>query len=332
LNDALSEALFTSIWRFDVSVGAVVVSHNSAEDLGECLVALQRATDLERVVVVDNDSRDASREIVQGFDDPRITLLSEDVNTGFAGGCNRGFGELGHVFEYLAFLNPDVVVSVDCLQHSVAALCEDPKLAGVAPLLMRSDGDTVDTVGQVLTRWTLEVADRGYGRPPSAAILRPTKVLAACGALAVFRRSALAEVAGPTGPWAQHYFCFWEDLELGWRLVNSGWGIQSCPQAVASHRRGAGAAAGGGPLRWRRPPELEACVITNRWMTLIRHLHPLDLLPRLPLLLLWDSGLVTAGALHRPALLGHLRRRWPMVVREWSNRSRDRRRRLHELQ
>jgi hypothetical protein len=258
--------------------------------------------------------------------------VSEQVNSGFAGGCNRGFRELGKASECLAFLNPDVVVSEDCLQRCVATLSADPGLAGVAPLLMRSDGEAVDSIGQVLNRWTLEVADRGYGDSPNAAILQPAKVLAACGALAVFRSEALASVADEHGPWAQHYFCFWEDLELGWRLGNSGWRIESCPQAVASHRRGAGAAVGGGPLRWRRPPELEACVISNRWMTLIRHLHPLDLLPRLPLLLLWDPALVAAGAVRRPALLGHLRRRWPMVVREWRNRGGGRRRRLQELQ
>ena len=106
----------------------------------------------------------------------------------------------------------------------------------------------------------------------------------------MFRRSALESVAEDHGPWAQHFFCFWEDLELGWRLVNRGWRIHTVPEAVATHRRGGGAAAGSGPLRWRRPPELEACILTNRWMTLIRHLHPLDLAPRLPVLLLWDPG------------------------------------------
>jgi len=314
-----------------VSIGAVVVSHNSAEDLPACLEALRHAVGLERVAVVDNDSQDESREIVRGFDDPRISLVAEEINSGFAGGCNRGFHEIGGDSEYLVFLNPDVVVSPDCLERAAQSLAEDSGLAGVAPLLMRSDGDTVDSVGQVLRPWTLEVADRGYGRPPSTEVLQPTGVLAACGALAVFRRQALASVTDAHGPWAQHYFCFWEDLELGWRLVNSGWRIESCPKAVASHRRGAGAATGRGPLRWRRPPELEACVMTNRWMTLIRHLHPLDLVTHLPLLLLWDSALVTAGAVRRPSLLGHLRRRWPMVMSEWRSRGRGRRRRLHEL-
>jgi GT2 family glycosyltransferase len=283
------------------------------------------------VVVVDNDSQDQSREIVRGFDDSRFRLVVEEVNSGFAGGCNRGFREIGGDLEYLVFLNPDVVLSADCLQRAADSLAEDPGLAGVAPLLMRSDGKTVDTVGQVLSPWTLEVSDRGYGGPLTPELQQPSGVLAACGALAVFRRQALASVADTHGPWAQHYFCFWEDLELGWRLVNSGWRIQSCPTAVATHRRGAGAASGRGPLRWRRPPELEACILSNRWMTLIRHLHPLDLALRLPVLLLWDPGLLAVGAARRPSLLGHLRRRWSMVKDEWRNRSRDHRRRLHEL-
>jgi GT2 family glycosyltransferase len=329
--DALPAELFASIRRIAMTIGAVVVSHNSADDLPACIEALRGAAALERVVVVDNASRDQSRELVRGFNDPRIRLVAEEINSGFAGGCNRGFREFGSAFEHLVFLNPDVVVSEDCLQRAANALAQDDTLAGVAPLLMRSDGESVDTCGQVLKPWSLEVSDRGYGEPLTAELEQRVDVLAACGALAVFRQQALASVADKPGPWAQHYFCFWEDLELGWRLVNSGWRIQSCPEAVATHRRGAGAVSGRGPLRWRRPPELEACILTNRWMTLIRHLHPLDLVVRLPLLLLWDTGLVAAGAVRRPSLIGHLRRRWPMVMCEWRNRSRDRRRRLHEL-
>jgi GT2 family glycosyltransferase len=314
-----------------VKIGAVVVSHDSDDDLPACLEALQGAAGIGRVVVVDNASRDQSRELVRNFDDRRFSLVVEKINSGYSGGCNRGFRELGSDFEYLAFLNPDVILASDCLQRAVEVLARDAGLAGVAPLLMRSDGETVDTVGQVLKPWTLEVSDRGYGEQLTAELKRTTEVLASCGALAVFRQKALASVADAHGPWAQDYFCFWEDLELGWRLVNSGWRIQSCPDAVATHRRGAGAASGDGPLRWRRTPELEACILSNRWATLIRHLHPLDLVWRLPLLLIWDPGLVVAGAVRRPSLVGHLRRRWPMVMDAWRNRSRDRRRRLHEL-
>ena len=76
-------------------IGVVVVSHNSAEDLPVCLSALGAADGVERVVVVDNASHDASREIVRAVEDPRINLVEEEINSGFAGGCNRGFAELG---------------------------------------------------------------------------------------------------------------------------------------------------------------------------------------------------------------------------------------------
>ena len=222
-------------------------------------------------------------------------------------------------------------VSRDCLSRCVEALEADAELAGVAPLLMRTDGETVDSAGQVLKSANLEVRDIGYGLPPSPDLLDSRPVLAACGALAVFRTSALAAVADEHGPWAQQYFCFWEDLELGWRLANTGRVVRTVPDAVATHRRGGGAAEGRGPLRWRRPAHLEACMFTNRWMTLIRHLHPLDLAPRLPLLLTWDSAAVAAGAARRPALIGHIKRRWPLVMNEWRSRSRYPRRRLREL-
>jgi GT2 family glycosyltransferase len=310
---------------------AVVVSYNSRQDLPSCLEGLLEARSLATVIVVDNGSVDGSGAAVRECGDRRVTIFELATNTGFAGGCNRGFAALPAGIPYVAFMNPDVVVEPDCLHRCVDVLEARPDIAGVAPLLMRPDGTTVDSVGQVLRPYTLEVRDRGYGEPMTEGLRRPTQVLAACGALAVYRRDALENVAGECGPWAEHYFCFWEDLELGWRLTNRGWKLMTAPDAVAVHGRGAGAAGGAGRLRWRRPPELEACVLSNRWMTLIRHLHSLDALRRLPLLLMWDKAVLAVSCARRPRLLVHLKRRWPLVYREWRCRERVPRRRLSEL-
>jgi len=309
----------------------VVVSHDSAGDLPDCLDALLGAEAVAAVVVVDNASSDGSPEVARARGDRRLKVCGERVNRGFAGGCNRGYAELPPELPVVAFLNPDVRVDHATLALSAARLAARPELGGVAPRLMRPDRVTVDSVGQVLGRLTLEVRDRGYGKRVDPALLEPAPVLAACGALAVYRRVALDAVAEDGGPWAGHFFCFWEDLELGWRLANRGWSVESLPEAVAIHGRGAGARAGGGPLRWRRPPALEACVLTNRWMTFARHLHPLDSLPRLPLLLAWDVSLTVVGILRRPALARHLGRRWPLVVDEWRRWRGVPRRRLAEL-
>ena len=143
------------------TVGVVVVSFDSAPDLPACLTALTAADAVGRVVVVDNASTDPSCEVVRGFSDDRIELLSLGTNTGFAGGCNRGFAALGDDVDVVAFVNPDVAVTPECLAVAAEALAADPALAGVAPRLMRADGETVDSVGQVLKPATLEVRDRG---------------------------------------------------------------------------------------------------------------------------------------------------------------------------
>jgi len=313
------------------AVGAVVVSHQSADHLEDCLMALLAADGVAEVVVVDNDSSDGSPDMVRAVDDPRVRLVEPGYNTGFAGGCNRGFEALSSEWPWVVFVNPDVVVTPDCLRVAIGAADGMPDVAGVAPRLMRPDGRTVDSMGQVLHPRTLEVVDRGYDQALEGLVLERTEVLAACGALAIYRREALERVSEGDGPWAEHFFCFWEDLELGWRLTNRGWRVLSVPEAVAVHGRGSGAEAGQGPLRWRRPPELEACIVSNRWMTLLRHLHRRDLLRLLPVLLPWDLGTTVLGVVRRPSVATHLRRRMGLVYREFGRREQFPRRRLSEL-
>ncbi len=314
-----------------MKLGAVVVSFNSRNDLPACLEALLASRPRPEIVVVDNASVDGSAGLVQERFGRDVRLIALAQNTGFAGGCNRGLDALPPDVEAVAFMNPDVTVAPDCLAQCTGKLEEHSELAGIAPRLMRPDGVLVDSVGQVLRHWNLEVRDRGYGRPLDAALLQETPVLAACGALAVYRRRALNRVATDSRVWAEEFFCFWEDLELGWRLNAAGFPIVALPDAVATHLRGGGAAAGRGPLRWRRPPELEALIITNRWITLIRHLHPLDLAVRAPVLLAWDVGMIILGAIRRPRLLRHLIRRGPLLRSEWRRRRTWPKKRLREL-
>lgn len=312
-------------------MAVVVVSHNSEKDIERCLNALAGEANVGPVVVIDNASTDSSVEVARRSGGDQVEVVALDENTGFAGGCNRGFALVRHQAEYVAFMNPDVRVEKGCFERCVEVMEADPRVGCVAPLLIRPDGVTIDSAGQVLKAVTLEVRDRGYGEALESEMMKSCRVLAACGALAVFRREALESVMEDGGPWAEDFFCFWEDLELGWRLNNAGWEVVFEPAARAEHGRGAGATPGSGPLRWRRPPELEACIITNRWLTLVRHLHGLDLVWRAPVLLAWDFVLVGAGIVRRPAVAHHLFRRWPLVLRELRERRRRLRKRLLDL-
>ena len=127
------------------------------------------------------------------------------------------------------------------------------------------------------------------------------------------------------------FFAFWEDLDLGWRVCNAGWRVLYEPQAVAVHRRAATASGGPGRLIFRRAPWLVACILVNRWATLLRNLHAVDFLLRVPLLLGGDMMMVTIVLVRRPAALAHMARALPRLRGAWRERRRLVRRRLWEL-
>ena len=73
----------------DPLISIIVVNHNRAELLRECLESLLRQTyDYLEILVVDNGSSDHSRSVVGTFSDVPIRLLVLDRNCGFAGGNN----------------------------------------------------------------------------------------------------------------------------------------------------------------------------------------------------------------------------------------------------
>src|SRR5260370_24741179 len=82
--------------------GVVVVTYNSAEVIGRCL---DSCTGLP-VVVMDNASTDATRDIVQQR--PAVTLIANVTNRGFAAAVNQGVAALQT--ELVLLLNPDAEI------------------------------------------------------------------------------------------------------------------------------------------------------------------------------------------------------------------------------
>jgi GT2 family glycosyltransferase len=78
------------------TIGVIIVAHNTAAMLLDCLRSLQRCTLSLRIVVVDNASTDESVAWVRTHF-PQIDLFALDRNLGFAGGNNVGLRALGCV-------------------------------------------------------------------------------------------------------------------------------------------------------------------------------------------------------------------------------------------
>jgi len=101
-------------------IGVIVVSFASASTLEACVFRLLAARDVARVVVIDNASPDDSAARVQrmALRDPRLTVVRNDENRGFAAACNQGATAVSQ--PWIAFVNPDAYVERDTLSRLVA--------------------------------------------------------------------------------------------------------------------------------------------------------------------------------------------------------------------
>jgi GT2 family glycosyltransferase len=106
--------------RADIAVAdltVVVVSHESASTLEDCLLRLRAARGVAEIRVVDNASLDGTLDIIQRHAamDPRVRFIGNPDNPGFAVACNQGVGE--STASWLAFVNPDLMVEADTLSR-----------------------------------------------------------------------------------------------------------------------------------------------------------------------------------------------------------------------
>jgi N-acetylglucosaminyl-diphospho-decaprenol L-rhamnosyltransferase len=106
------------------AIAAIVVSHESAATIEDCLRRLRASEGVTAIRVIDNASRDGTLEIVQrhALADPRVRFVANPDNPGFAVACNAGAQSLQE--PWLAFVNPDCLLEPDALSrlrdHAIA--------------------------------------------------------------------------------------------------------------------------------------------------------------------------------------------------------------------
>jgi len=169
--------------------------------------------------------------------------IEQGTNLGFSGGHNRAFRRSAASL-FLA-LNADARLDTGYLRAAVAAF-DSPAVGAVQGLVLRDGADRViDATGLEPHRSRRVVARRQGERLAEPA--EPAEVWGVDGAVALFRRAALVDVAHPGGEvFDEDFFAYKEDVDLAWRLRRRGWSTRFVPDAVAWHRRSARGAAGGG--------------------------------------------------------------------------------------
>ena len=208
-------------------ISIVIVAFESGATLSRCLAALRAQTfgDFE-VLLVDNGSSDGAAQVAAKAD-PAIRLIEAGGNIGFAAGNNLAAGQARG--QWLALLNPDAYADPDWLEQLVAATRRWPKIHSFACLQKAADRPgKIDGAGDVLT--LAGIPYRGaYGHDLTA--LPEGEVFSACGAAHLISRDLFLQVGG----FDERFFCYCEDVDLGYRLRLIAEATLFVPQAVVSH-------------------------------------------------------------------------------------------------
>lgn len=225
----------------------VIVNYNAGPLLAEAVHSALEAGANE-VIVSDNGSADGSAEALAETPDPRIKVIFNGANLGFAAGCNRGLAA-ARCAEIL-FLNPDARLASHSLERLQAVIESDPAIGMAGPLLLNPDGSE-----QRGGRRKIPDLASGFGFGMAPAWLRrrlprllpdfnqdgapvpdtPVDVEAISGGCMLVRREALDAVGG----WDEGYFLHVEDLDLCMRFTRAGYRIVFVPGAEATHIKGA---------------------------------------------------------------------------------------------
>jgi GT2 family glycosyltransferase len=226
-------------------VAIVIVTFNSAAEIGSCLTSLYFVPDAE-VVVVDNASCDGTQDIVRGHVRQNVRLIANEHNAGFAGGVNTGVKATSA--ELILLLNPDA-----CLLSGVAAMVarfdSDPTIGIVGGRLVSDDGQpqTGFMVRSLPTPAALSFEALGINRiwPDNpvnwhyrcrdSAPMTPGFAEQPAGAFLMFSRQAWLD----TGGFDERFYPVWfEDVDFCARVRALRYVTFYEPAAIARHTGG----------------------------------------------------------------------------------------------
>jgi GT2 family glycosyltransferase len=198
------------------------------------------------VFVIDNASTDDSIDFLKR-NYPQINIIQNKTNGGFALGYNEG---LKHIkADYFILLNSDVEVSQNWIEPIVDLMDSDPMIAGCQPKIKSftnksffehagACGGYIDIFGYPFCRGRiLHVNEMDEGQYDEI-----KEIFWASGACMFIRSDCFWKAKG----FDEDFFAHMEEIDLCWRLKNSGYKFYAQPASEVFH-------LGGGTLQYQSP-------------------------------------------------------------------------------
>lgn len=248
-------------------VSIIIVNYNSGDRLARCLEAAARQTfqDFE-LIVIDNASTDDSMRTARAAA-PSAAFIEAGSNLGFAAANNLAAKTVRS--EWIAFLNPDAYAEPEWLSELIAASRRHPwadafgstQIDAADPARLDGAGDVYHVFG---------IPYRGHFGWPTESLPSEGECFAPCAAAALYRASVFRALGG----FDETFFCYGEDVDLGFRLRLAGGRAVQVASAIVRHE--------GSGISGRYSPFTVYHGNRNRIWTLYKNMPAALLWPLLP--------------------------------------------------
>ena len=212
----------------------VIPNLNGAGWLRDSIESVWAQTEQDfELIVVDNGSTDESLAIARSYvGRANYTLIENAENTGFSHAVNQGIRAAKG--EFVALFNNDAFAEPDWLANLLAAAEQDERIFAVSSLMIRHfERELADDAGDYVTLLGF-ACKRGDGMKASR-YQKACRVFSACGGAALYRKSILDKI----GLLDEHFFAYFEDVDISWRANSLGYKNVYCPTARCYHICGA---------------------------------------------------------------------------------------------
>lgn len=228
----------------DLSV--IIVNYNSGDYLYNCLISVKSAAyniDCE-IFVVDNNSEDGSAEMIKN-EFPDVRLIINKDNYGFSAANNQAIKLSSGRF--LLLLNPDTLVMKDTFTDCIEYMDKHADAGALGVRMINGEGiflpESKRAFPTPLTAF-YKIFGLSYLFPkspllnkyylPQVTNLHPSCTEVISGAFMFIRREALNR----SGPLDEDFFMYGEDIDLSYRLAQTGYNNYYLPDIQIVHYKG----------------------------------------------------------------------------------------------
>lgn len=234
-------------------IAVVLLNFNGADFLKQFLPGIIQHTPFTGaevdIYIIDNASTDDSLNLLK-TDFSSVKVIALDKNYGFAEGYNQGLEDIDA--DYFLLLNTDVEVTPNWIEPLFKLMESDESIKVCQPKILSwhqkdtfehsgAAGGFLDFLGYPFCRGRImDTLEKDTGQYDDT-----KEVFWATGAALMIRADEFDERVGFAG----HFFAHMEEIDLCWRIKNTGGKIFACPESYVYH-------VGGGALPYNSPRKI----------------------------------------------------------------------------